>query len=169
MIFRKKLFTLILTFGIGLGVLPSVSLFAQSKPQQNTQAQQEHITVTEFDKKSILVQENFKTMQEQMEVIRVTKDPQERLKLIEEYWTTIRTNKDLIDGIWGQGMMGGAFYSMREGGHMMVWGDAGRNYSNLNRKELKQRQYMTDQYIGMQQKMMSHMMQQNPMMIYPCR
>ncbi len=52
---------------------------------------------------------------------------------------------------------------------MMVWGDAGRNYSNLTQKELKQRQYMTDQYIGMQQNMMSQMMQQNNMMIYSSR
>ncbi len=115
MIFTKKLFTLTLTSAIGFGVLHTASLFAQSTLQQNTQAQQEQITVAEFDKKSIVVQENFKTMQEQMAVIRVTKDSEVRQRLIEEHWTTIQSNKNLMDSMWGQGMMGGSFYSMKEG------------------------------------------------------
>ena len=45
-------------------------------------------------------------MQEQIDIIRVTKDPQVRQKLIEEHWTTMQANNNLMGGMWGRGMMG---------------------------------------------------------------
>ncbi|BDW12290.1 hypothetical protein PSHI8_23740 [Polynucleobacter sp. SHI8] len=171
MFLNKKFFTRILISTLGLGVLFSSSLFAQPAPQDNTKAQKERIDITEFDKKSTLVQENFKKMQEQIDIMRVTKDPQVRQKLIEEHWTTMQANNNLMGGMWGRGMMGccgGSGYWMN-GGHMMGWGGMGGYYSKLTSEELKQRQYMTDQYMNMQQNMMNQMMQQNYMMINPGR
>ena len=53
------------------------------------------------------------------------------------------------------------------GGHMMGptmgWNGMGSYYSKLTPEQLKQRQYMMDQYMGMQQNMMNQMMQQNHM------
>lgn len=47
---------------------------------------------------------------------------------------------------------------------MMGWRGMGGYYSRLTPEQLKQRQYMMDQYLGMQQQMMNHMLwQQNYM------
>jgi hypothetical protein len=53
----------------------------------------------------------------------------------------------------GGHMMGGPMM-----GGMMGWGGAHGYYSNLTPEQLRQRQYMTDRYMAMQQQMMSHMM-----------
>jgi hypothetical protein len=42
---------------------------------------------------------------------------------------------------------------------MMGWGHMRGYYSKLTPEQLKQRQYMMDQYVPMQQMMMDHMMQ----------
>ena len=51
------------------------------------------------------------------------------------------------------------------GGHMMGpmmdWNGMSPYYSKLTPEQLKQRQYMMEQYMGMQQNMMNQMMQQN--------
>jgi hypothetical protein len=168
---NEKFFTRIIIFFVGFGVLFSSSLFAQSGPQGNIKGQRDHIDITEFDKKSTLVQENFKKMQDQIDTIRVTKDPQVRQKLIKEHWTTMQANNNLMGGMWGLGMMGccGGSGPWMNGGHMMGWGGMGSYYSKLTSEELKQRQYMTDQYMNMQQNMMNQMMQQNYMMMNPGR
>lgn len=171
MILGKKISTFFLTSALGFGVLSSPSLLAQSSPQNNNQAKQQGINVAEFDKKSSQVQENFKKMQEQMDVIRTTKNQQERQKMLEEHWNTMQTNSNLMDGMWGPGMMGccgGQGYRTGRG-HMMGWGGMGAYYSKLTPEELKQRQYMTDQYMDMQQNMMNQMMQQNYMWNNPGR
>jgi len=47
---------------------------------------------------------------------------------------------------------------------MMGWRGMGGYYSKLTPEQMKQRQYMMDQYLGMQQQMMNQMMyQQNYM------
>jgi hypothetical protein len=144
---------------------------AWSAPQASYQAKQQRINVAEFDKQSTQVQDNFKKMQEQMDIIRTTKNPQERQKLLEEHWTTMQTNSNLMGGMWGPGMMGfGGGPGSRMGrGHMMGWGGMSGYYSKLTPEELKQRQYMTDQYMDMQQNMMNQMMQQNYLWINPAR
>jgi hypothetical protein len=42
---------------------------------------------------------------------------------------------------------------------MMGWRRMGGYYSRLTPEQMKQRQYMMDQYMNMQQMMMDHMMQ----------
>ena len=65
--------------GLSLGVLLSTPVLAQSAGTgtRTTQTQQKNVDVAEFDKQAAQIQENFKKMQEQMDKIRATKDPQE--------------------------------------------------------------------------------------------
>ncbi|MBB5428994.1 hypothetical protein OKW33_006151 [Paraburkholderia atlantica] len=51
-------------------------------------------------------------------------------------------------GMMAPGMMGGG------------WGHMGGYYSHLTPEQLRQRQYMTDQYLQMQQEMINNMMWQ---------
>ena len=44
------------------------------------------------------------------------------------------------------------------GGPTMGWSNTGSYYSKLTPEQMKQRQYMTDQYLRMQQEMMNNMM-----------
>ena len=73
-------------------------------------------------------------------------------------------NMNMMQGMWNSGMMGccGGSYGMM-GGHMKGWNGMGQYYSKLTPEQLKQHQYMMDQYMGMQQNMMNQMMQQNYM------
>lgn len=162
---NKKISIFFMTSALSFGMLSSSPLIAQSLSQDNNQVRQQRMNVVDFDKKSSQVQENFKKMQEQMDVIRSTKNPQERQKLLEEHWNTMQSNSNLMGGMWSPGMMG----SGSGRGHMMGWGGMGGYYSKLTPEELKQRQYMTDQYVDMQQNMMNQMMQQNYMWINPGR
>lgn len=169
MILNKPISTLIMTSAIAFG-LPT-ALLAQPTSQGSQQAKQERPNVAEFDKQSTQVQENFKKMQEQVDQIRTTKNPQERQKLLEEHWTTMQANSNLMGGMWGPGMMGfGGGPGSRMGrGHMNGWSGMGGYYSKMTPEELKQRQYMTEQYMDMQQNMMNQMMQQNYLWINPGR
>ena len=118
----------------------------------------------EFDKNLAQLQEQMKTMQAQMDQIRKTQDPQERQKLLEQHWATMQSAMTIMHGMWGPrmmghgmgpGMMGGAGPGMMGG-----WGHMGGYYSRLTPEQLRQRQYMTDQYLQMQQEMMNNMMWQ---------
>lgn len=109
----------------------------------------------EFDKNLAQLQEQMKTMQAQMDQIRKTQDPQERQKLLEQHWATMQSAMTIMHGMWGPGMMGGAGPGMMGG-----WGHMGGYYSRLTPEQLRQRQYMTDQYLQMQQEMMNNMMLQ---------
>ena len=72
--------------------------------------------------------------------------------------------------MWGPGMMGCCSGDTMMGGHMMGWRGMGDYYSKLTPDQLKQRQYMMNRYMGMQQQMMDHMMQrQNYMWMQPPR
>ena len=142
--------------------------------------QQKAPNVTEFDKQMAQAQENMKKMQEQMDQLSQTQDPQERQKLLQEHWGTMQNNMQMMHGMWGQGMMGccagghmmnggmmdghmmngGMMDGHMMNGHMMGWGGMKGYYSKLTPDQMKQRQYMMDQYMGMQQMMMDHMMQQ---------
>lgn len=122
----------------------------------------------EFDKQYTQAQENMKKMQEQMDRLRQTQDPQARQKLLQEHWATMQSNMQLMHGMWGPGMMGccaggpmmgqGMMGQGMMGGHMMggpMWGD----YRRMTPEQLRQRQYMMERYMPMQQMMMDHMMQ----------
>lgn len=130
-------------------------------------AQAQAPDVTEFDKQAAQVQANLAKMHEQMLRIQQTQDPQERQKLLQEHWATMQSGMGLMQGMWGTGMMGGP--GMMGGGHMMGggpmgggamggWHGMGGYYSRLTPEQMKQRQYMMDQYLGMQQQMMNNMM-----------
>jgi hypothetical protein len=152
-----------LAAALSVAVLSSMPVFAQPAP--GAQAKPEAPNVQEFDKRMAQVQENMKNMQEQMDKIRQTQDPQARQKLLQDHWATMQNNMQLMHGMWGPGggmgcCMGGP--GMGPGmmmGPMMGWGHMGGYYSKLTPEQQRQRQYMMDQYMGMQQMMMDHMMQ----------
>ncbi|MFM0725894.1 hypothetical protein PQQ53_19715 [Paraburkholderia strydomiana] len=119
--------------------------------------------VAEFDRQLAHVQELMKSMQAQMALIRKTQDTQERQRLLQQHRATMQSAMTAMHRLWGPGMMGGR--GMTGGGGMMGpgmmgggWGRMGDYYSNLTPEQVRRRQYMTDQYLDMQQQMMNNMM-----------
>src|SRR5262249_8502680 len=110
---------------------------------------------TEFDKQLAKVQEQMKTMQAEMDKIRQTHDPQERQRLLQQHWSTMQSAMSAMHGLWGPGKMGGPGM-MGSAGMMGGWGHMGGYYANLTPEQLRRRQYMTDQYLNMQQQMMNN-------------
>ena len=143
--------------------LPSAA--QQQTPSQRAQAQTAP-NPQAFDKQMAEAQALMKRMQEQMDSIRQTQDAQERQRLMQEHWTTMQSAMATMHGMWGPGMMGccgtgsGMMgnHGMMGGPGMMGWGGMSQYYSTLTPEQQKQRQYMMDQYVGMQQMMMDHMM-----------
>ena len=153
----------ILAAALSAVVLSSMPALAQ--PASGAQANLEPPNVQEFDKRMAQAQENMKKMQEQMDKINQTQDPEARQKLLQEHWATMQNNMQLMHGMWGPGggmgcCMGGPGMGsgMMRGGPMMGWGHMGDYYSKLTPEQQQQRQYMIDQYMPMQQMMMDHMM-----------
>ncbi len=156
-------------------LLSAVPALAEKAPPaaKGGQATQEAPDVAKFDKQMAQIQENLKTMQQQMDKIRQTQDPKERQRLLQEHWATMQSASGMMNGMWAPGlmgccaggpMMGGHMMGccgggQMMGGHMMGWGGMGGYYSNLTSEQMKQRQYMMDQYMGTQQMMMDQMMQ----------
>ncbi|RTL26323.1 MAG: hypothetical protein EKK47_21285 [Burkholderiales bacterium] len=116
----------------------------------------------EFDKQMSQIQAHMQLMQTQMDKIRQTQDPQERQRLLQDHWNSMQAAMSAMDNMWGpDGCFGGA--SMMGGGHMMggnmmSWDHMRGYYSGLTPEQAKQRQYMMDRYMPMQQKMMDHML-----------
>jgi len=81
---------------------------------KGTQSQLKSPNVTEFDKQAAQVQENLKLMQEQMDKISQTQNPQERHMLLQEHSAAMQRVMGMMGGMWGPGMMGCC-----EGGPMM--------------------------------------------------
>ena len=100
----------------------------------------------DMDKQMSQMQENMKTMEQQMEKLRTTTDPQERQKLMQEHMQTRQKNMTAMRGMGGptMGMMGG------KGGPMM----------NM---DPKQREDFLQRRIDMMQMMMEQMMQHEQM------
>ncbi len=152
----------ILAAALSAVVLSSMPALAQ--PASGAQANLEPPNVQEFDKRMAQAQENMKKMQEQMDKINQTQDPEARQKLLQEHWATMQNNMQLMHGMWGPGggmgcCMGGP--GMGPGmtmGPVMGWGHMGGYFSKLTPEHQRQRQYMMDQYMPMQQMMMDHMM-----------
>ncbi|MBI3383423.1 MAG: hypothetical protein HY019_15570 [Aquabacterium sp.] len=124
----------------------------------------------EFDKQMSQIQTHMQQMQAQMDKIRQTQDPQERQRLLQDHWNSMQAAMSTMDGMWGPngcfggaGMMGGGM-GMMGGGHMMMggnmmgWDHMRGYYSGLTPEQMKQRQYMMDRYMPMQQMMMDHML-----------
>lgn len=160
----------LLTMGMiaALAMPAPLLLAADAQPAPGGKAKPAAPDTAEFDRQMAQAQENMKKMQEQMEKLRQTQDPQARQKLLQEHWATMQNNMQLMQGMWGPGMMGccaggptmgmGGGPMMGMGGHMMggpMWGD----YRRMTPEQLRQRQYMMERYMPMQQMMMDHMMQ----------
>ncbi len=131
-------------------------------------AKQATLTVADYDKQMAQMQENMKKMHEQMAKLSQTQDTKERQKLLEEHWATMQNNMQMMHGTYGMmGMHGGGgccgggqMMGMHGKGHMMGGGMMGwQDYSKQTPEQMKQRQYMMDRHMGMQQQMMDQMMQ----------
>jgi len=154
-----------------LAMLAQPSFAQQSPPAPSTApaAQPSAPTPEELDKQYAKMQEQMAKMQEQMNKLRATQDPQERQRLLEEHWTSMQAAMATMHGAWGGGMMGPGMMGRHMmggpmmGGHMMMWND----YRNLTPEQLRQRQYMMDRWMPMQQMMMDHMMQHQYWMTQP--
>ena len=177
-----------------LAVLASLAISAQpvlaqpAKPvEKDAKTQQVAPNIAEFDKHLAQMQENMKQMDALMEKINKTQDPKERQQLLQQYWTAMQGAMGTMHGMWGRGGLGccmggpgmgpGMGYGMMGGpgmmggsgmgGPMMGWGHMQGYYSNLTPEQQKQHQYMTDQYMRMQQLMLDHMMQHQYWMNQP--
>ncbi|WP_136416099.1 hypothetical protein [Herbaspirillum sp. ST 5-3] len=154
---------------VAMALASSIAFAQQTAPSaaSSAQAKQTAPNPAEFDKQMAQVQENMKKMQEQMAKLQQTQNPQERQRLLDDHWSTMQNTMGMMHGMWGPGMMGCCGSGPMGGGHMMGgpmmgghmgWGGMSDYYSNLTPEQLKQRQYMTDQYLAAQQTMMDHMM-----------
>jgi hypothetical protein len=152
-----------LAAGIAL-TSPVLQAASKDTAASQTSSKTQPPSAAEFDKNLAQLQEQMTTMQAQMEQIRKTQDPQERQKLLQQHWATMQNAMTIMHGMWGPGMMGhGMGPGMMGGagpGMMGGWGHMGGYYSHLTPEQLRQRQYMTDQYLRMQQEMMNNMMLQ---------
>jgi len=152
----KSLFIAVLATALLVPLAAQAQATAQPTPPQAAP------DVKGFDQRLAEAQAQMQRMQEQMNKLRQTQDPQERQKLLQEHYATMQSVMTAMHGMWGPGMMGGP--GMKHGPGMMMgspgmmgWGGMRGYYSKLTPEQLQQRQYMTDQYMGMQQMMMDHM------------
>ena len=108
----------------------------------------------DMDKHMSQMQENMKTMQQQMEKLRATTDPTERQKLMREHMQTMQENMKTMRGMGGPMMMGsGQSGGTAKGGH-----------KHAARGDMTQRQEMMEKRMDMMQMMMEQMMQHDQMM-----
>jgi hypothetical protein len=104
------------------------------------------------------MQELFKQMQAQMDKLRVTTDPAERQKLMQEHMATMQAVMKDMRGMGGPMMMGGGM-----GPGMMGGGPAGKAPSGKPPAGADQRMQMMEQRMDMMQMMMDQMMQHEEM------
>jgi len=139
--------------------------YAQTAPPAPAQSAEPSAGNTqEFDKKAAEVRDNMEKMQQTMNQIQKTTDPNERRKLLQEHQALMQTTMGKMGQFWGSGAMGccgamGAGGPHHGGRGQMGWNAMRGNYSNLSPEQIRERQYMRDQYMGMQQMMMAQMMQ----------
>jgi hypothetical protein len=162
-----KLIPALLLLGIWAGA--PVEVHAAGCPLAGAAAGPE-MTPQEFDKRRAALLDSMKKMQAQMEAIQRTKDPKDRDKLLREHWQSMQDAMSALNETWGSSMMGGCpmngtgmHAGMMPGRGMMMWG----NYQQLTPEQLKQRQYMLDQWLPMHQLMMEQMLQHQHWMMAP--
>jgi paraquat-inducible protein B len=103
----------------------------------------------DMDKQMSQMQESMKTMQQQMEKLRATTDPQERQRLMQEHMQTMQESMQAMRGMGGPMMMGsGQSSGTAKGGH-----------KHAARGDMTQRQEMMEKRMDMMQMMMEQMMQ----------
>lgn len=108
----------LVTMGVALAMFAMQPVMAdQAKPAKKdaTTQQQAAPNPAEFDKQLAQMQKNMQTMHNQMAKISQAQDPQERQKLMQEHWNTMRGSMDMMQGMWSAGGMGCCMM----GGNMM--------------------------------------------------
>ncbi len=131
-------------------------------------------SVAEFDKQMSTAEDNLRKMQEQMDALRKTQEPEARQRLLQEHWDTMQATMGLMQSMRGMDGRGCCLGGPGAGGPMMgrgpMMGSGGRQgqppdrgqmrrfYSGMTERQLKDHQYMVDQYMGMQQSLMQQMM-----------
>jgi len=164
--------TLLLGATVAFGLLSLPTIAQQTTSSSTDSAAQQAPSAAELDKQYAKLQEQMKQMHDEMAKISQTQDPQERQRLLQQHWASMQGAMSTMHSAWG-GMMGpgccGAAAQPQSGhmmngqmmggpmmgGHMMMWGD----YRNLTPDQLRERQYMMDRWMPMQQMMMDQMMQ----------
>jgi len=155
---RRQLSTMILAGALAL------SPWAMAQPRAPDNAA--------FDRHMVEMQAVMNTMQAQMTRIQATQDPQERKRLLDEHWASMQSSMETMHGMWGPGMMG-CYGSAGQAGHqgmghgmggaimngaMMQGPGAHACLDKLTPEQMRQRQSMSDRYLGMQQMMLDHVM-----------
>lgn len=156
----KDQFVAVITAAI-LTAVPWAAHAQTAKPPQSSVLPD----VKTFDQRLAEVRVHMQRMQEQMDRLRKTQDPLERQKLLQDHYQSMQNAMGAMPGMWGPGKLGGQ--EMMHGPGMMGWGGMHGHYSRLTPEQMKQRQYMVDQFIGMQQMMMDQMMQRQQWMTSP--
>ena len=153
--------TSILVAAIVAGALAAPIVSAQDKSLQapNASVQKKSAPARQamgmdMDKQMSQMQDNMKTMQQQMDKLRATTDPQERQKLMQAHMQTMQENMQAMRGMGGPTMMGsGQSDGGAKGGH-----------KHAARSDMTQRQEMMEKRMDMMQMMMEQMMQHDQMM-----
>jgi hypothetical protein len=120
---------------VGVAALLHLTLLPlNAQPQAPIEPAQKQVApnVEAFDKQMLETQALIKKMNEQMEAISQSKNPQERNQLLQEHWLTMQSTMTVMHGMWGPGMMpccrNGARYQrnngMMGGPGMMGWAKA---------------------------------------------
>ena len=173
--------SMILSAALAAIMLLATPVLAQQASADDKGAEAKSATpnVADFDKQLAQAQQNMTKMQEQMDRLSKTQDPQERQKLLQEHWTAMQAGMGMMDqmmaycasGPMMSGHMMGGNCCMGDHGtgsgmmdHMMGWQDSKDYYGKLTPDQIRQRQYMMDRYMSMQQMMMDHMMQHQDQM-----
>lgn len=133
---------------------PSASTDIQS------QAKMSESNLNEFDAQMAKAQENMKKMQEQMDKISQTKDPREQQRLLQEHWTSMQSNVQVMRDMWSSGGWTGCCMGCAGMGYPMMMGQRGISTPSANpTPDSIHRQQMMDRFSGMQQLMMDQMRQ----------
>jgi len=134
-----------------LAAVPWAAQAQTAKPPQSSVVPD----VKTFDQRLAEGQVQIQRMQEQMDRLRKTQDPQERQKLLQDHYQSMQNAMGAMHGMWGPGMMGGQGMmhgpGMMCGQGMMGWGGMHGHYSRLTPEQMKQRQYMMDHMMQRQQ------------------
>lgn len=144
--------TKLLLVGIVASALFASAPLSAQQPAPGKDAQvQAAPDVKAFDRQLAEAQAQFKRMQEQLDRLRQTQDPQERQRLMQEHWATIESAMTTMHGMWGPGMMGwGGGNTGMMGPAMMMgpgmmggqdpmgWGRMRPYYNKLTPEQMKQ-------------------------------
>jgi hypothetical protein len=163
---------MLMTTAVLLALCGNAAGAQPSKPATPPPAPATAASQAEFDRQMDQLEAHMRDMQAQMEQIAKATDPAQRQKLLQAHWDGMQSAMSSMSAMWapggamcpcasghaaghaaGPGMMGPGMMGpgMMGGGHMAGF------YSKLTPEQQKQRQYMSERYLRMQQLMMDHM------------